>query len=231
MPPNHATKIVGSWDVKAITAKLAGLGARPRGFGKTTGLSFAADNQVNLDSKLTEQTQVSTDFDQMVVTDQQIATSPNSAALQKALDPGKALLDAAAYGKLAGCLGDVVAAIVMKPTGASHSTLVGVGVRDPASAAATQHEVLCIQPASGRQSSVHRAVQRSLAPAATDPTTRAPVSTHVAATQVHDASGLVQAVLTMQPDTQLGYLIDGLQRGSSRYWDGSCAVTSGAPRC
>lgn len=233
-PPDRATRIDGSLDSKAISAKLTALGAEPRSFGDTDGLSFGPDNQVNLSSKLGRDLNYSAlaiTLNQLAVTDGTFATSRNAATLEKVLDPGStSLLDTAHFGDLADCLGDVVAAIVLAPQQDNNAALVGVGVRTPDSADAAVDDVLCVLPKPGRHDTVHESMAQRLATKSTDPATNSPISTYAAKTVVDDAGDLVRAVVTLQAKAPTGYLIQALIRNAVAYWDGSCTDTAIAQR-
>ena len=226
-PPNLATRVDGAVDPKTVTAKLTALGAKPRSFGGTAGLSFGPDNVLNTSSKLAEDPRygaLSIVLDQIVATDHTFATSRNAATLEKVLSPGDtSLLDTAHFSDLAGCLGDVVAAIVVAPQHDTQADLIGVGIRTPASAHAAADEVLCVLPSSGHQGAVHKSLQQRLAPTATDPIAHSPVSQYVAKTAVDDTGDLVRAVLTDAAKSPPGYLIVGLSQNLAAYWDGSCS--------
>jgi hypothetical protein len=233
-PPNLATRVDGAVDPKTVTAKLTALGAKPRSFDGTAGLSFGPDNVLNSSSKLAEDPRygaLSIVLDQIVATDHTFATSRNAATLEKVLSPGDtSLLDTPHFSDLAGCLGDVVAAIVVAPQHDTQADLIGVGVRTPASADAAADEVLCILPSSGNQDSVHTSLEQRLAPTATDPIAHSPVSQYVAKTAVDDTGDLVRAVLSDAAKTTPGYLIVGLSQNLAAYWDGSCTSADVAGR-
>ena len=145
-PPNTAIRISGGVDKAAMTAKLKSLGAKPRTFGSTTGLSLAADNEINRTPALANSGLVN-QLDQVVVDDDSMTSSPNGATLQQALGSGTSLLDTGAYHDLADCLGDVIAADI-RPAPASDTSTAefAVGVRDPGSKSGVDHEVL-VRPA------------------------------------------------------------------------------------
>lgn len=233
-PPDRATRIDGSLDSKAISAKLTALGAEPRSFGDTDGLSFGPDNQINSSSKLGRDLNygaLAITLNQLAVTDDTFATSRNAATLEKALDPGStSLLDTEHFGDLADCLGDVVAAIVLAPQQDKNADLVGVGVRTPDSADAPVDDVLCVLPTPGRHDTVHESMAQRLATKGTDPATNSPISTYAAKTVVDDTGDLVRAVVTLNAKTPTGYLIQALVRNAVAYWDGSCTDTSIAQR-
>jgi hypothetical protein len=231
-PPNSATRFDGSMDAKSISAKLTSFGAQPRKFGDTDGLSFGPDNQINLHNGLTKKLQVPIpELNEMVVTGDSFAASQNSATLQKVRDPGaRSLLNSAHFANVAGCLGDVVAAIVVAPRHDSRAALVGVGVRTPRSAAEAASEVLCVLPSAGNQHNVHQSVAQRLATTATDPIGGSPVSQYVTKTAIDDTGDLVRAVLTDRVQAMPGYLIAGLSQNLAGYWDGSCTATDLAHR-
>lgn len=234
-PPDRATRLDGSTDAKAVSAKLTALGAKARDFGSTAGLSFGPDNAINTSSKLGANPSygsLAITLNQIAVTNGTFATSRNAATLEKALAPGdRSLLDTPHFADLADCLGDVVAAIVVaagEPD--TNSALVAVGVRTPASGDAAVDDVLCVLPKSGKQQAVHQSFAQRLAPGATDPLTNTPVSQYVAKTAVDDTGDLVRAVLTLNPKTPAGHLIQGLERNAVSYWDGSCTTADLAQR-
>ena len=234
-PPNRATRIDGSTDSKAVSAKLTALGAKARKFGSTAGLSFGPDNAINTSSKLGANPNygsLAITLNQIAVTDDTFVTSRNAATLEKALSPGdQSLLDTPHFGDLAGCLGDVAGAIVLAASDPdTRSTLIAVGVRTPSSADAAVDDVLCILPKAGEQHAVHQSIAQRLAPDATDPIANSPVSQYVAKTAVDDTGDLVRAVVTLQAKAPAGYLIQGLERNAVGYWDGSCTTADLAQR-
>ena len=233
-PPNRATRISGSLDAKAISAKLTALGAEPRSFGDTDGLSFGPDNQINTSSKLGRDLNygaLAITLNQLAVTDDTFATSRNAATLEKVLDPGsQSLLDTEHFADLADCLGTVVAAVVLAPQQDKNAVLVGVGVRTPDSADAAVDDVLCVVPKAGRHGPVHDAMEQRLALTGTDPATNSPISTYATKTVVDDPGDLIRAVVTLNAKAPTGYLIQALIRNSVAYWDGSCTDTAIAQR-
>ncbi|HEY1485555.1 MAG TPA: hypothetical protein VGF84_05595 [Micromonosporaceae bacterium] len=231
-PPNDATRIDGAQDRKAVLAKLTALGAKPRSFGGTAGLSFGPDNSIDLSGKLSDPKYgtLGLHLRQIAVTDNTFAVSANGATLEKVLAAGdRSLLDTPHFQGLADCLGDVVGAIVLAdPAIDTRAALVGIGVRTPVSAGGTVDDVLCILPKPGDQDSVHQSLTQRLAPHATDPISHQPLSTYVSKTAVDNVGGLVRAVLTLKSTAPAGYLIEGVERNLASYWDGSCAsVPSG----
>jgi hypothetical protein len=231
-PPNRATRLDGALDSKAISAKLSALGAQPRSFGGTDGLSFGADNQINLSSKLgRDYGPLAITLDQLVVTGNAFATSRNATTLEAVLDPGsQSLLATGQFGDLADCLGDVVAAIVLTTHQDKNAALVGVGVRAPSSADAAVDDVLCVLPKPGAQPAVHDSLAQRLDPKSTDPATNSPISTYAAKTAVDDSGDLVRAVVTLHAKAPAGYLIQALLRNAVAYWDGSCTTADLANR-
>lgn len=223
-PPNAATRIDGAIKPAAVSAKLRGLGAKPRMFGKVKGLSFGADNSEDLNSKLSRKFYVVNQLDQVVVTNQVFAASPNSATLQEVIgDNGTSLLDTGSYGAMADCLGDVLAAIVTGH-GDSRTALIGVGVRTPASATATRHEVVCFQPRPGAATTVLGAVRHNVAPHTVDPTSNEPMSHFVTHAAVTSKGPFVQADLTMKSKTPSGFVVQLLFNRTLSLWDGSCTM-------
>lgn len=221
-PPDSATRIDGAIHAAAVTAKLRGLGAKPRTFGAVKGLSFGPDNSVDVDSVLTRELGVVNQLDQVSVTDKRFAASPNAATLQKIVgDAHPSLLDTEPYGEMADCLGDVLAAIITTD-GDSRVSMTGIGVRTPASASATRHEVVCLQPRAGATGTVLSAVRKRVAPDAADPTTKEPMSTYAAHTSVTSSGPFVAVDLTMKADRPPGFVIQLLQNRTLRFWDGSC---------
>jgi hypothetical protein len=221
-PPNAAIRIDGAIDASAVTAKLRGLGAEPRRFGGARGLSFGPDNSVDVKSKIAQELSMVNQLDQVSVTDEHFAASPNGASLQQVIgDPDPSLLDTAPYGQMADCLGDVLAAVITTD-GDSRVSMIGVGVRTPASATATRHEIVCVQPRAGATSAVLSAIRKNAAPDATDPTTNAPMSTYVVHTAVTSDAPFVQADLTMKPATPPGFVIQLLYKRAVQFWDRTC---------
>ena len=221
-PPNTAIRISGGVDKAAMTAKLKSLGAEPRTFGSTTGLSLAADNEINRTPALANSGLVN-QLDQVVVDDDSMTSSPNGATLQQALGRGTSLLDTGAYHDLADCLGDVIAADI-RPAPASDTSTAefAVGVRDPGSKSGVDHEVLCALPRDGKSTTLRTALSKHLALSAIDPTTRAPISQYATRSQVGSSGAAVQVVLTMKPDGPVGFLLDSVLRGALPAWDGTC---------
>lgn len=229
-PPDIATRIDGAINPAAVSAKLRGLGAKPRTFGSVKGLSFGADNSENPNSKLTRELYVADDLDQVVVTNELFAASPNSATLQKIIgDNGTSLLDTGSYGDMADCLGDVLAATVTDQ-GDSRTALYGVGVRTPASATATRHEVVCFQARPGATSTVLAAVRHNVASDAVDPVSDQRMSYLVTHAAVTTEGSFVQADLTMSRHTRPGFVIQLLYNRVLPYWDGSCTARQLADR-
>lgn len=229
-PPNVATRIDGAINASAVTAKLRGFGAKPRTFGGVKGLSLGADNSVNVNSKLTRKLYVLNELDQVVVTNEQFAASPNSATLQDVIgDNGTSLLDTGSYGDMADCLGDVLAAVVTDD-GSDRTALFGVGVRTPASATATRHEVVCFLPHNGARSTVLAAVRHYVAPHAVDPVSDEPMSKLIAHAAVTTNGSLVRADLTMRSQTPPGFVVPLLYNRVLPYWDGSCTTRQLATR-
>lgn len=229
-PPNTAIRLDGAINAAAIRRKLVALGAKPRAFGDTTGLSFGADNSVHLNSPLASELYLVNQLDQVVVDKHRFAASPNAATIEKALDGGKSLLATGDEAKLADCLGDVIAAVIVAPTKDARTTLIGVGYPRPASATGVAHEVLCADPAAGQQQAVRDAFKRQLAPSATDPARQVPLRSYVSSTAVPQAGSMVQAVLTLRDSAPVGYLLAGLVQNLYRVWDGSCTATQFAHR-
>jgi hypothetical protein len=229
-PPDSAVLLTGEPNTAKIAGRLTALGAKSRTFGPAKGLSFGADNSINMSSALTTKLSLVNQLDQVVTDGKRFAASPNSATLQKVLGGQPSLLHTGKYGEVASCLGDVIAAVVMVPTSGTRATLVGVGVRRPATAKGAVHEVLCVVAADARQAEVHAALAQHLAPSATDPIAQEPVRTWVSATKVSDAGALVRAVLTVPASRPPGYLIKGLFANVLGYWLGSCTAVELAQR-
>jgi hypothetical protein len=221
-PPNTAIRISGGVDKAAVTAKLKALGAKPRTFGGTDGLSLAADNEITHAGPLANSGLVN-QINQVVLTDDSMTSSPNGATLQQALGTGPSLLDTGAYRDLADCLGDVIAAdILAAPPSDKNAAVFAVGVRDPSSKSGVDREVLCALPRDGKSDALRAALGKNLALSATDPTTRAPISQYASKSEVGSSGDAVQVVLTMKSDGPVGYTLQALLRGSLPVWDGTC---------
>lgn len=228
-PPNHATRFTGTIDAPVITSKLESAGARARRFDGTAGLSFGKDNVINLQNKLVRETNLVNAIDQVVVSKTQFAASPNAVTLAKVRGGGTSLLHTGNYGDLANCLGDVLGAAILR-VDRGNTAVAAVGIRNPMSVGAVQHEVLCILPAAGKQHVVHVAVSQRLALTATDPVQQVKISRWASAVEVHDAGSLVQVVVTLRKSALRGMLLAGLYQNQIGYWDGSCPATAIAAR-
>ena len=229
-PPNTATEIGGSLDASAIKAKLRELGAKPRRFGDVDGFSFGPDNSVDLKRDLTNELQVTSQLDQVTVTDQRFAASPNSATLQQILDDrGTALIDTDSYQGMSDCLGDVLAAIITTH-GDSRAAMIGIGVRTPASATATRHEIVCLLPRPGAAAAVMSSARNKVVPDDLDHKTDNRSSAYLAHAGVNARRKFVQIDLTMKPGGLPGLVINLLFDRTIQYWDGSCSRGPRLPR-
>lgn len=218
-PPDTAIKLTGEVPVETIRSKYTEHGAQARTFGQSQGLSLAADDQVDLAHALVPG--LTSQLNQLVLNESTVVLSPNSASLQAALgESGDSLLDTGSYEKVAGCLGDVLVAMIVHPNEADAVRTVAVGVRVPASGdkPAEVHEVLCAVPAKGKSSHVLDAMKSTLSPSATDPVTKRPLSQFISASSVTTRGSLVQAVLTLKADAPVGFLINGVLSGQSERW-------------
>lgn len=224
-PPHTAIRLTGAMDAATITDRFTAMGATPRSFGGTKGLTTGDDNQVNLGGAVTKATHTVNELNQIVVTHDQLAVSPDSDSLQAVLNSGgRSLLDTGSYRDVADCLGNVLAAVILTPKKASNAAIVAVGVRTPTSATAPVAEVLCVVPAVGKQSEVRAALASALALTAHDPLTDVPNSQYFSDAQVDTPRSLVRSQLTVTADTSVGHLIQGVQRGMDGYWVGTCSV-------
>ena len=151
-PPNTALRIDGV-DTDAIKAKLTKLGAKPRDFGGTSGLSFGRDNSI-ADNRIAQTLFLPNQLDQIIATNGPFAASPNAATLERVRDDDPSLLDTGHYRDLADCLGNVIAAAVTAAKPQDRSTVRAVGVRDPGSLHGQRSEVVCFLPASGKHDAV-----------------------------------------------------------------------------
>jgi hypothetical protein len=229
-PPNTATEINGSLDATAIKAKLHDLGATPRRFGDVDGLSFGPDNSIDLDRDLTSELQVTNQLDQVAVTDQRFAASPNSATLQQILDErSTALIDTDSYQGMSDCLGDVLAAIITT-RGDSRVTMIGIGVRTPASATATRHEIVCLLPRPGAAGAVMSSARNKAVPDDLGNNANSRLSAYLAHAGVATKGKFVQIDLTMKPGGLPGLVINLLFDRTIQYWDGSCSRDPRLPR-
>jgi hypothetical protein len=227
-PPNTATEINGSLDASAIKAKLREFGAKPRRFGDVDGLSFGPDNSVDLKRDLTSELQVTNQLDQVTVTDQRFAASPNSATLQQILDDhGTALIDTDSYQGMSDCLGDVLAAIITTH-GDSRASMIGIGVRTPASTTATRHEVVCLVPRPG--AAVMSSARNKVIPDDLGHKADSRLSADLAHAGVNAEGKFVQIDLTMKPGGLPGLVINLLFDRTIQYWDGSCSRDPRLPR-
>jgi hypothetical protein len=102
--------------------------------------------------------------------------------------------------------------------------LIGVGVRTPASATATRHEVVCFLPRAGTERAVLGVVRKSVAPDANDLVTNQPMSNYIAHASVTSTGPLVRADLTMTSHTAPGYVVQLLFTRTVQFWDGSCTT-------
>ncbi|HZZ95985.1 MAG TPA: hypothetical protein VFE19_03160 [Jatrophihabitantaceae bacterium] len=221
-PPNTAVRISGGVEKTAVTAKLKALGAKPRTFGGTSGLSLAPDNAINRMPALANPGLLN-DLNQVVVDDDSMTMSPNGATLQQALGNRSSLLDADGYRDLADCLGDVIGADIRPaPPSDRNAAVYAVGVRDPGTKAGPDREVVCVLPRKGNSGAVHAAFAKNLALSAPDPITRAPISQYLAKSKVGSIGEAVQAVLTAKSKTPIGYALGSLLRGALPVLDGSC---------
>ena len=222
--PLHATALdlTGHFDAAAITGKLTRLGATPHRFGSVRGLSTPTHA---LTAKLADRGLFfGSALKNVIVTDTKFAASSDAGELLGETGSVRPRSNTDDYARVASCLDDVVAALVLTPTANSNSRVIAVGVRDPGSATASLHEVLCSAPVPGKEAAVRTAVTHAFAPGAGDPTTGNPVSRSVASAQISDADGIIRAVLSMR-SSFAGYLITGLDRGAGAYWDGSCPAS------
>lgn len=220
-PPATAVRIDGAIDADAVTAKLKALGAKPRSFDGIDGLSFGDDNTIDPDSKVARQLHVLNALDQVVVTSDHFAASPNSAALSAALGRGDSLLDAPHFQQIAGCLGDVVAAVISTPSHPQNSAVIAVGVRAPGSLTKDHEEVVCSAPADGKTAAVQTAFKKNFALNALDERTREPLSHYAGASKVDTPDGTVRAVLTVKADQEPGYVLSAYYAAATTHWDGS----------
>jgi hypothetical protein len=224
-PPDTATEIDGSLDASTITARLRALGARPRTFGGVDGLSFGRDNTIDPEGDVASDLHVTDQLDQVTVSDDRFAASPNSTALQRILDEDQtALLDTAAYRGMAHCLGDVLAAVITN-RGDRRVSLIGVGIRTPASATATRHEIVCFRPRPGAVSSVVSSARTNAIPddIASHPDARR--SGYLAHAAVTATGEFVRIDLTMRPNGVPGLVLELLDHGTVHHWDGACGPT------
>lgn len=217
-PPNTAVRIDGGVDADAVMAKLKALGAEPRTFGHTDGLTLGKDNEIDVHDPLTGYGLLG-DLNQVVLTDGDMVTSRNGATLQKALGGDPSLLDTDGYRDLADCLGDAIAADIVAAPGDDETAMVyATGVRDPSSRTATDREVLCMLPRPGRGNALKAALTAHLGLHTIDPNTREPLSHYASESQVDTVGDAVRVVLTMRPDGPRGYLFLALQQGAVRVW-------------
>lgn len=218
MPPNNALRLDGQVDAAAVRRKLTALGAKPRTFGATRGLSLAPDNKIELSSPLAK-LGIINQLNQVAMFDDDFAASPNAATLQKVIDVHKSLADTGRYGALADCLGDVIAAdIDPAPAGDRNAAAYGVGVRDPGSATGTDHEVVCVLPRSGRTGALTTALKRNFAPSATDAVTRIRMSQLLAKTVVDRSGPAVRATLTLRSSTAPGFVLAAVDHNAVATW-------------
>lgn len=232
VPPDHASKLVGKIDESALRGKLTALGAKPREFGAVHGLTFAPDHVINVNSApVAKHLAAVNEFNQIAVSGSYFATSPASAQLEDVLSGGdEPLLADHKFADMADCLGDVVAATVMAASKSGNSTLIGVGIRDPGSIHGTDHEVLCLLPASGKQATVRASVTKTLSVNALDPLSNAKLSQTLASVAIDTSNGLVRATLTLRSSVPPGYLTSSLAQNLPRYWDGTCSAQALATR-
>ena len=193
-PPNTALRIDGV-DTDAITARLTKLGAKPRDFDGTSGLSFGRDNAI-ADNRIRQTLFLPNQLDQIIATDGSFAASPNAATLEKVRGHEASLLDTGRYHDIADCLGDVIAAAVSASKPRDRSTVRAVGVRDPGSLHGQVSEVVCFVPASGQHDAVLAAAKAHLSRSAYDPVSRQPLSQYATDVAVDAPGALVRAVLT-----------------------------------
>jgi hypothetical protein len=224
-----AYDFTGHFNASAITTKLTRLGAKSHGFGSARGLAAAPHVLAN---KLARQGfYVRETLNRAIVTDAEFASSASDATLPGRPDAGKSLADDHAYAAIAGCLGNVVVALIRIPAAHSNSALVAAGILDPGAPDAPRHEVLCSVPASGKQAAVHAGFTRAFAAGATDPKTGRPLSASVRSAHVSTTPTAVRAELVTQGPI-VGYLINGLYGGEAGYWDGTCPAAQVAEgRC
>ncbi|MEO6887115.1 MAG: hypothetical protein ABI232_12650, partial [Jatrophihabitantaceae bacterium] len=111
-PPQTAVRLTGTIDAASITDKFKALGATSRTFGDIKGLTTGGDDQTNVDSPVVKATQTVNELNQIVVTNHELAVSPDSDSLQAVLNSGgRSLLDTGSYRGVSDCLGDVVTAM------------------------------------------------------------------------------------------------------------------------
>lgn len=226
--PDVAVRLDGSFDAAAIRAKLRNLGAQPRTFGTTSGLSLASDNKIDPTSALTERTGLINQLDQIVVTADHVAASPNSAGVENVLGAGAqrpfaagtSLLDTDPFRSFADCLGNPLAAVITAEAGDPDVGRIGVAVEAP-QGGRQRHEVVCLQPTRGKQSIVRAAVAKRVAPRSIDVLSNAPMSTYITTASVTDSGPLVRVDFTIRPGRPAGFVVEALAE-DIRTWDGTC---------
>jgi len=230
-PPNTAVRLDGNVDDAAVQAKLTKLGAKPRTFGKTAGLSLGGDNKIDLSSPLAGYGIVN-QLNQVVVTRNTFAASPNAATLRLVRGGGTSLLDTGRYADVAECLGDVIAADVLdtsQATSAETTTVVAAGVRAPTDPAAADTEVLCFVPVAGSEKTVQQAAKKNLTLTSTAGS-GVRLSTLLDSIKIDTVGSVVRATVTVRADSAPGFVLKSLPLRDYRFWDGSCTVPSTTTR-
>lgn len=231
-PPDVAVRLDGPLDAKTISTKLAGVGAKPRQIGATPGLSFGPDNSINSQSPFMAQLQLQNQLDQIVVSDHGFAASANAPTLLRALGQGQSLLHTGSDARLAACLGDAVAAVVMTEGTDAHVTGYGLALQRPAARTDPLHEVLCVSPRPGQQSAAYVAMQQRFSLSAVEPYHQVPISRLTSKTEVTEVGDLVRVIVTIPASEPPWLLAQSVQLNEVRYWDGACdAAAAAQSRC
>lgn len=158
-PPDWSAIIWGDYDVTAVNKHFTDLGVPRADDGDVTTWTSSADGSIKLDSPLVTMAGPNT-LNNVRTAPGSFAFSPKQNTLTWVTDPGDdTLAGDPAMKSLAGCLGDVMAAVITKSENSPET--VAVGVRAPSATDVT--DVICVAPGTRDPASIRGHVSNELA--------------------------------------------------------------------
>jgi hypothetical protein len=223
-PPNNADRLDGPGvNTEAISRALIALGAKREATRGRTFLAFGAEHSLSLTGPLANLG--TSTLDRSVANGHTFATGSAVAPVEAILGGGRPLGQNRADAAAAGCLGDVLAAVILAANQLSPLSpgLVAIGDRRPATASSPVTEVLCTVGSTKSTAAAETSrLRTSLGPSGRLPSKQGlgkalPANQVVSSATVGraDRNGLqiVRAVMTLRPVERAGYLYDLLQSG------------------
>jgi hypothetical protein len=204
-PPDWSAIIWGDYDVNAVNDKFAGLGVERSGDGDSTTWTASADGKIRLDSPLVTIAGPNT-LNNVRTAPGSFAFAPKRDTLSWVTSPGfDTLAKDPTMKTLAGCLGDVIAAIITRAE--NRTETLAVGVRAPSTTDVT--DVICVAPGTGDAASIRDHATGQLA-TGKSPQANRPWSELLPNAKVELTGSAVRITATPGPDNPPGRVINML---------------------